>query len=63
MIKPKENKIKTFLDGKTWLRYSISVWDDIEKALRKDDSKFMPYHVDIINLLNSIGFQLEDIII
>jgi DNA modification methylase len=32
MIKPKENKIKTFLDGKTWLRYSISVWDDIEKS-------------------------------
>ena len=35
MIKPKENKIKTFLDGKTWLRYSISVWDDIEKSLEK----------------------------
>jgi hypothetical protein len=32
MIKPKENKIKTFLDGKIWLRYSISVWDDIEKS-------------------------------
>jgi hypothetical protein len=35
MIKPKENKIKTFLDGKTCLCYSISVWDDIEKSLEE----------------------------
>lgn len=25
-------KKRTTLDGKTWLRYSISVWDDIEKS-------------------------------
>ncbi|MCS3919144.1 hypothetical protein Q2T83_04710 [Fervidibacter sacchari] len=25
-------KKRTPLDGKTWLRYSISVWDDIEKS-------------------------------
>jgi DNA modification methylase len=25
-------KRRTKLDGKTWLRYSISVWDDIEKS-------------------------------
>lgn len=27
-----KNKPKRVLDGKTWLRYSISVWDDIEKS-------------------------------
>ncbi|MCX7598075.1 MAG: site-specific DNA-methyltransferase [Armatimonadetes bacterium] len=26
------SKMATKLDGKTWLRYSISVWDDIEKS-------------------------------
>jgi hypothetical protein len=25
-------KGQTRLNGKTWLRYSISVWDDIEKS-------------------------------
>jgi hypothetical protein len=25
-------KGQTHLNGKTWLRYSISVWDDIEKS-------------------------------
>jgi hypothetical protein len=25
-------KKRTPLDGKTWLRYSISVWGDIEKS-------------------------------
>ncbi len=28
-------KRRTKLDGKTWLRYSISVWDDIEKNLEE----------------------------
>jgi DNA modification methylase len=28
-------KRRTKLDGKTWLRYSISVWDDIEKTLEE----------------------------
>ncbi|MFN4180643.1 MAG: DNA methyltransferase [Armatimonadota bacterium] len=27
-----KDKPKRVLDGKTWLRYSISVWDDIEKS-------------------------------
>ena len=28
----KSTSKRTALDGKTWLRYSISVWDDIEKS-------------------------------
>jgi len=26
-----KNRTKTDLDGKTWARYSISIWNDIEK--------------------------------
>jgi len=25
-------QMATKLDGRTWLRYSISVWDDIDKS-------------------------------
>ena len=32
MVKKSNNKKPTELDGVTWLKYSISVWDDIEKT-------------------------------
>ena len=37
-------KRRTPLDGKTWLRYSISVWDDIEKSAEERNLRHLKGH-------------------